>query len=170
MTISEKATDELGLRPLCPYLQDDIEIAEPLFRWRPQYEVGVEIIDFQHQKLVRYINEFYEATKSGECPEILAVLFERLIAYTETHFALEEKLMEKWGYPKLHEHRLLHQELILQVKGFKDLYKSGEDRLPEDVLHFLKKWLKEHILLDDKSYMKFVPPTNGSSKPSTKKN
>ena len=69
------------------------------FPWKPEYSVGIEKFDRQHKVLVHFLNELYEALQAGQGRKALAHVLNGLIVYTNTHFAAEEKLMERYGYP-----------------------------------------------------------------------
>lgn len=53
----------------------------------------------QHKKLVSMVNEMYQAMSQGKGNDVVGKVLNDLIAYTRTHFAAEEKLMQTNGYP-----------------------------------------------------------------------
>jgi hemerythrin len=119
--------------------------------WKPQYSVGHAHIDSQHKKLFDLVNEVADKVKSGNMPEVKEVI-DRLANYTVEHFRDEEKLMQKAGYPRFEDHRLIHVELIEQVQALQLKLMKGEPVSMIGVIRFLSDWLKDHILKDDMDY------------------
>ena len=75
--------------------------AEPALRWDEGLRLGVEEIDAQHQALLGHCNELVEAIRQGHGAEALGKTMAKLRDYTATHFAAEERYMERIGYPEL---------------------------------------------------------------------
>jgi hemerythrin len=122
------------------------------FVWADNYSVGIQPMDDQHKQLVEMVDRLYEAMKSGRGNEILGTLFSNLLAYTRTHFAEEEALMQQCGYPGLAEHRQLHEQLTQQVLQMAEQFQSGRGSLTVQMATFLKEWLVNHIQGTDKKY------------------
>ncbi|MDH5581588.1 MAG: bacteriohemerythrin [Bdellovibrionales bacterium] len=124
-----------------------------LIPWGPKYEIGIKSIDSQHEKLVGYINQLNDAMSEGKGSEIVELILKNLVEYTETHFVYEEKLFEAHDYSKEKEHRRLHSLLVQDVKDFKTKFENGDSELTEEMMAFLKDWLENHILIEDKKYV-----------------
>ncbi len=127
-----------------------------LIDWTNNFSVNNFIIDQQHKKLVDLVNQLHDAMKSGKGKEALGNIFEKLISYTKEHFSYEEKLMESKNYPAFLSHKKIHFDLTNQVIDLKNKFKSGKTSLSIEVLNFLKNWLTNHILDEDKKYVPFV--------------
>jgi hemerythrin len=127
-----------------------------LIDWNPNLSVGVDEMDRQHQKLVGLINQFHDALKAGKGDEIAKGILVQLAQYTQTHFAAEEQLMARHGYPEFHAHKKLHAELIAQVSQMVEKIKAGKMVSPVSIASFLKDWLTKHILGTDKLYGQFI--------------
>lgn len=123
--------------------------------WTPDYEIGIEVIDNQHRRIVEYINEVYAVREQQEARERLAEVLFDLVDYTMSHFAFEEALMDEAGYPDLALHRLTHDTFSRQIQTFKSRFENGED-IAEDLANMLQRWLLEHIVTDDVSYSEVV--------------
>lgn len=122
--------------------------------WENIYSVGIEEIDMQHKKLLEIINELDELlnadiTKSG----IEAVLVE-LKEYIEIHFSTEEEYMEKYHYPDLAEHKMLHKEFIAKIKNAECIEDATIEGI--EVIDFLYNWLINHIMVEDKKYVPYM--------------
>jgi hemerythrin-like metal-binding protein len=126
------------------------------FQWTAAYSVKVDALDAQHQKLFEIIRELYSAMRSGHGKDIVGNVLRRLTEYTVEHFAAEEKLMEKYAYPQLAQHRVEHRELVNKVLAFKKEFDAGSSAMTPDLMTFLQKWLTNHIQTVDQKYGDFL--------------
>ncbi|MEA2062286.1 MAG: bacteriohemerythrin [Gemmatimonadota bacterium] len=123
-----------------------------LINWDDSLSVNVAEIDSQHQQLVKIINELHDAMLEGKDKETLSNVLLELSNYVETHFATEEEYFEKYGYEGTSSHIFEHNNFIDKVLEFKRDFDEGKTTLSDDVMHFLKKWLVNHIEGSDKRY------------------
>ncbi len=126
-----------------------------LIQWNETLSVRVEEIDNQHKRLITYINELNEAMASGKGKEILGLLLDGLVKYTQEHFETEEKYFAQFGYPKAAQHIQEHKSLAEKVKSFKENFDKGTIGLSIPVMNFLSSWLTIHIQGSDKDYSAF---------------
>jgi hemerythrin len=125
----------------------------PLITWGPRLETGITIIDSQHKRLVDIINEFNDALVAGRSNEIMGAIFDELVAYTETHFSVEEKLMENHGYEHIEDHRKEHRVFTDQIKMDRDNFNAGAWQFEENLMDYLRGWLVNHISASDRGYV-----------------
>ena len=117
--------------------------------WGEVLSVDVDEIDEDHRKLLGIFNILNHSLLDGESQDYLAAVLEELINCTFWHFSHEERLMLKYDYEEIEEHKAVHQELIKSARELQ--YKILQDDKPiedEDIV-FLERWLTEHILTDD---------------------
>lgn len=122
------------------------------FEWKEDYSVGIKKIDEQHKKLVTYLNDLYEAMKSGKGKEALDGILNGLVHYTKDHFTTEESLMKLYDYPEYEAHKQKHDKMAEHVVKLKHKVDSGEISSPRQIADFLKEWLAKHILSTDQQY------------------
>lgn len=127
-----------------------------MFAWKPEYSVNIKEIDDQHKQLVAMVNELHEAMTQKKGKEVLGPLLAKLINYTATHFAAEEKLMQQHGYPDYDKHKAKHEKMVQKVLSLQDDYKGGKITMTFEVSKFLQDWLNKHILGTDKQYSAFL--------------
>jgi hemerythrin len=127
----------------------------PLMQWTDTLSVGVNEIDTQHKNLVCYLNDLHFAMSQGKGKEILQSLLVRLVAYTQVHFAAEEKYMKQWNYPGYVYHKGEHDAFVKKVAEFKAKFEAGQTALSIEILNFLKEWVGNHIQGTDKKYCPF---------------
>jgi hemerythrin len=123
-------------------------------KWGPELEIGIPVIDSQHQRIVEYINKVEVAHKHHSQQELLEV-FDELIDYTLSHFAFEESLMEEAGYTFVKAHKKVHDLFTRRVLAYHKRAKLGED-VADELTHTLKAWLVNHIKHDDRDYCGIV--------------
>jgi hemerythrin len=117
--------------------------------WDHVLSIGIDEIDDDHRRLVALFNLLNHSVAEGETQEYLEAVLEELINCTIWHFSHEERLMLKYGYKGLAEHKMEHQELIQSVKELQqNILQAGKLEANED-LEFLERWLTQHILVDD---------------------
>ncbi len=126
------------------------------FAWKEAYSVHVASIDRQHQQLFGMISELNDALAAGKGNEVVGKVLDRLVDYTMSHFAAEEKLLERYGYAGLAEHRAKHQELAARVGSLLQEFKGGNVGVSVSLLLFLRSWLKDHIMGTDKQYSEYL--------------
>ena len=123
-----------------------------LMEWSPGFSVKVKKFDDQHKKLVDLVNQLHDAMKAGEGITVLGTVLQSLIAYTGSHFADEEKMMQAHAYPDYARHKALHVDLVKKVLELQEKLKTGNAMLTMTVMSFLKDWLVNHIQVEDKKY------------------
>jgi hemerythrin len=125
----------------------------PLMEWDKKMSVGVNLLDTDHQKLVKMLNDLYGAMMEGHGKESLGKILDELAAYTKIHFAHEENFFAQTNYPDAAAHKKEHDELTRQVLEVQRKYKAGATgTLSIEVMNFLKEWLLKHIMGCDKKY------------------
>ena len=125
--------------------------------WQEEYNIGVEIIDKEHQRLFKIINKLFivdgeeeEEKSRWACQEGIKYFK----GHALKHFVDEEKYMESIGYEGMERHRHIHrnfQENILPALE-EELEKTNFS--PESMGHFLgvcSGWLIGHTLTEDQA-------------------
>ena len=124
----------------------------PIIQWTEKLSVSVVGIDAHHKVLIDMINQLHDAMRSGKVDQELGDILDKLIEYTDFHFKYEENLMGKNGYPGMVVHKNAHKLLIDQVLDLQAKFKKGQAGLSIHVINFLKDWLANHILGEDKKF------------------
>jgi len=117
--------------------------------WDHVLSVGNDEIDEDHRKLVNLFNMLNHSVTEGETQDYLAAVLEELINCTVWHFSHEERLMLKYGYKGLEEHKAEHQELIKSAKELQQKILQAGKLVADEELEYLERWLTAHILTDD---------------------
>lgn len=123
-------------------------------KWTHDLNIGIDVIDSQHQRIVDYINALYDANQTQDREQV-GVVIEQLIEYTLSHFTFEEELMEEAGYPFSRAHKRVHELFARRVTEFQQRFSLG-DEVADQLITLLKTWLINHIRRDDADYANLV--------------
>ncbi len=125
------------------------------FVWSDQLNIGIDVIDQQHRRIVEYINQLDDARSNGMSREEAAWLLNDLVDYTISHFGFEESLQEEAGYPFLTSHKKVHELFTKRIAEFQARAERGED-VTKALNSLLVTWLFNHIKRDDNDYVESV--------------
>ena len=129
-----------------------------IISWDDAWKIGVAEIDEHHQTLVKLVQKLFGALITAQGADYVKEIVVQLIDYTKYHFQKEEEIFTKHGFDQLEAHKAKHQELIKQVLDVsQDILKEGtSEDLSEDVYHFMKHWLVDHIINEDLKFKTFL--------------
>lgn len=122
--------------------------------WRPQMSVGHSAIDDDHKKLLEIINGF-EASARGPNPAAgLSEVLKRLLAYAKEHFAREQALQARIGFPYADAHADEHRALLAVIEQkarswFVLRDRDITDESVDEMSAVLRRWLVDHIMQHD---------------------
>lgn len=122
--------------------------------WTSDLDIGIPVIDRQHQRIVEYINTLADMQENVDAAKV-ANLIDSLIDYTFSHFAFEESLMEEAGYEFLAVHQSTHEAFTRRISDLHTQFKEGQD-VSKELGNLLLTWLIDHIQSDDQSYAPVV--------------
>ena len=141
------------------------------FVWDQHFVTGLADVDDQHHGLVALFNDLTQAlfTHDGtgqDTESLLGSIFERLVDYTEYHFADEEALMRSIGVDERHiqVHEALHQQFVQQLAA---LWRTRATMAApaETFATFLTAWLSLHILGIDQSLARQIAAIEQGASP-----
>ena len=124
-----------------------------LIEWDPAWELGIPLIDGQHQRLVSMIRELQEDAISPEVGSqtLLFVLFE-ILDYAVTHFTDEEALFMSKGWAGEAGHLAEHEAFLHHARAQLETFRTDGDAVRGETLSWLVNWLKAHILQSDRAF------------------
>jgi len=120
------------------------------FVWKSSFEIGIEKIDSEHKHLLQLLNDCISDLTSakGICDE--------LKEYAEFHFSDEEDLMQWSRYPEFQTHQQWHRFFEDQVRQLEKAIFTGGEKSIASLISFLRDWILNHILLEDKEFAKYI--------------
>ena len=125
--------------------------------WTPEYSLGIEEIDNDHKRLFGIINVLNYAWKPGE--ELRSDFWNLLFVLNDIfgfHFDMEERLMEKYDYPDLKEHKVEHEKIRLHFYELKKEHSDNKLLLANKFKEFIQEWFEGHIVSHDKNFSYFL--------------
>ncbi len=135
---------------------------EEKIEWKPEYEIGIGVVDYQHRKLVTLIADLQEYRQKDEfTDDILDIILEELCNYTRYHFSTEEKYMEQLNYPVLEEHKVKHENFVKKIEDLKNRFQAREKNVRGELEDFLLQWLVNHIAQEDAQIKNYVNTGGG---------
>jgi len=129
---------------------------EELIVWSKDIEVGHDSIDGEHKKLIAIINNLYSAVRSGAGSSAINEAYGEMIAYTNTHFSNEERVMENASYPDIENHKSQHRKFVERLELVYDELKSGSDPSGKSLLNLLGSWWTTHIKTSDQKLARYM--------------
>lgn len=126
--------------------------------WSEFYETKIPILDEQHRGLVATINSLFyfmnecgigEMKKDQAC-NVFKPTLAALEYYRDIHFLTEEFLMETTGYPRVKDHKLLHEKFRADTTRL--IAKSRKTLDPHELLVLFKNWWTDHVRIADQAY------------------
>ncbi|WP_317930451.1 bacteriohemerythrin [Halioxenophilus sp. WMMB6] len=125
------------------------------FVWSKEYELGIDVIDHQHMRIIDYINRVYEALNSGADESTQNEILTGLMDYTFSHLAFEEAMLEEVDYQDLSAHKLSHKAFTELVNHLQQSAKEGR-AVGAELANLLQNWLIAHIMVEDAKYVPAV--------------
>lgn len=134
--------------------------------WDEKYKIGIEKIDQEHYQWIALLQKFADILLAGTGNINALSVLRSASDYTRYHFNNEEKLMEKYNYPKIEHHKKQHAAMInqldeLEKKLRESKISSDSGKLNKNVYQLwdtLTRWLANHIENEDKLYVPYCTP------------
>lgn len=136
--------------------------AQSLVTWSDEFSLGMPEVDAQHKALIDLINRVWISLVKKANHEQTLKIVEELEKYTLTHFTVEEIFMREIAYSQFDEHKKEHEKFVARIAQEKMKIVAGHP-VTLDMLHFLRDWLINHILVSDKRYAEEYKKRSGSS-------
>jgi hemerythrin len=125
-------------------------------RWTKAFSVNVELLDEQHRNLFSKVAQLSQALSQGNGGSVVESVLTDFLQYAQQHFSDEEALMAQHEFPSLPSHRAEHDNFRKQIGGFLEDHKQGKVGVPAQLLLFMQRWLKQHVMHTDKQYSAFL--------------
>ncbi len=123
----------------------------------PSFLLESEALDRDHQRLAEIVNEVVEAIDADEAEKCGDLVVE-LVRSAKSHFAREEALLVKFGYPNVKKHQDHHRSLNSKMDHMIEFAKmAGENQLARDSLRKeLVFFLMDDIITTDMDFKNFI--------------
>ncbi len=122
--------------------------------WKQEHSIGIQEIDDQHKKLIEIIVSIERAIELQRGWREIVYGLVDLKVYAKRHFEFEEALMRMYGFNEAARHTEEHQYFFTRLAEIES--KSIYDLAESELLKFLRDWLKNHILGEDRGYAEHI--------------
>lgn len=119
-------------------------------QWSEAYECSEPTIDEQHRELFNLANATLDATLNHD--EGALHQLERFIHHVQVHFADEEALLAKVGYPQLEQHMRIHAGLLQEATRLQQRTLDGGSTLGELVEFLGTHVVARHLMVADRQF------------------
>ncbi|MGD2117794.1 MAG: hemerythrin family protein [Chromatiales bacterium] len=113
--------------------------------WSEKYNTGSAAIDKQHQRFVELLNILLEHQDTETDPELLTETVEKLMLFTEKHFADEEKILAAGQFPDVNHHRDQHLDFIESTAEQFTRTLKDKHRFPEELTKLMHEMWIHHM-------------------------
>ena len=120
-----------------------------LLQWKPEFAVGIDSVDFEHEQMIRLINEIYEEMKTRRDADSIEQFMGDVLFAISAHFALEERIMREASYAEYDAHKEDHEELLDQVRDLMDQFVSDPEQGFKLLQDRLSNWFEKHFATFD---------------------
>jgi hemerythrin len=120
-----------------------------LISWKPEFAIGDESVDFEHQQMISLINEIYDEMKTRRDADSIEQFMGDVHFAISAHFALEERLMRDAGYPEYEAHKEDHEDLLDQLRDLMDQLVADPDKGFDLLQDNLSGWFENHFATFD---------------------
>ncbi|ARJ67408.1 hemerythrin [Magnetospirillum sp. ME-1] len=129
-----------------------------MLAWTDSLSVGVPKLDEHHRHLFSLLARIAAMVEErGLSLDALGSVFAELNSYIAYHFAEEEAMMERAGFPFLELHRHSHQTIAMRVADMAAALTADDmENTARDLHGFLTGWLIHHIEIEDFEYRPFL--------------
>ncbi len=135
-----------------------MKIIKKFIVWNEKWNTGIKKIDEQHHHFVGLINRTHLLNLHGKTGEKIEVLLNDLTEYARIHFSTEEQYFVDTDYPGAEEHIKKHGQLLKKVIDFNGKFEKENEssKIAEELLHFLRDWLDNHLIKVDHKYIPWL--------------
>ncbi len=117
--------------------------------WSRRLFTGVDTLDQQHESMLALAQALRRQLTTTSRGGSALPLFERLIAETQFHFAVEESLMRFFAYPRYAEHQAVHETILAEAERLRTEYSRGACLAGWKTAKFIDDWVVAHIAQSD---------------------
>jgi hemerythrin len=128
--------------------------------WDRGHDSGIGIIDEQHRELFRIVDRLRQTVQQKAGADTVEALLGELVACSERHFALEEQLMTRFGFPDLPQHRSEHTSMLISLQEVRSRLQESHQAIVTLLPTFMEGWLRHHFSDGDFGFVTFLKAHN----------
>lgn len=129
------------------------------FYWYRVFECGCDEIDSDHRALFTLATDLLNAIIAGRARPRITEMVDALLAKAAEHFAQEEAVLARAGYPRLAEHATIHRHLAEKATRLVADFKAGHTEIGTLFQFLAQDLIVNHMLGADRDFFPlFAPP------------
>ena len=133
-------------------------------KWENKFNTGYKRVDDQHKELVNILNKLNllvmnKDISKEDVAEELNNIIKDMVDYVAYHFSTEEAIMKAIDYSGFKSHVVKHRNFTNKVLEEVNNYKNGKQIDIKGLIVFLRDWLFNHIVVEDKVFINEVKST-----------
>ncbi len=123
----------------------------------PSFLLEYEALDRDHQRLADLVNQVVKAIDDDEAEKCADLVID-LVNSAKSHFAREEALLVKFGYPNVKKHQDHHRSLNTKMDHLIEFAKmAGENQMARDSLRKeLVFFLMDDVITADMDFKNYI--------------
>jgi hemerythrin-like metal-binding protein len=122
---------------------------EPLV-FTDSLKFGVAVIDRQHRRMVKIVNELLRAVLDHPLGESEHQLLDEFVRLADLNFRAEEVWMQRCCYEHRETHSESHTHLLHELVVLRDEMLQRHDNLNRKAVIFVRRWLENHLIHADR--------------------
>lgn len=131
------------------------------FEWSSDWDSGDPDIDDQHKELIESIKiQFRRSLEIGKDADPADL--DQLVGSLLQHFAFEEALLTKLGYPEQDYHAKVHSALTKTLRQKITFYQEHGMPVTDLLVFIMEEVIIGHMLKDDMAFFPYTRKTEGS--------
>lgn len=111
---------------------------------------GVAVIDRQHRRMVKIVNELLVAALDRTLGTAEDRLLDELVRLAKMNFRAEEEWMRRCNYERCDVHAESHAHLLNELVELRDGLFTRHEHLNRKVVLFVRRWLENHLVHSDR--------------------
>jgi hemerythrin-like metal-binding protein len=116
--------------------------------WKHDFELGHELIDKQHMRMVSLYNTLEETFYVQKNPIAVQSVFENLRDYIQYHMNMEEIIKNNIGIIEAENHYISHQILLRKIQKCYSRKTLSDEKFFKEVLEYFQGCLIDHLYLE----------------------
>ncbi len=124
-------------------------------KWSEECRVDVLVVDNHHRRLFDLANAAIGLARTEAPSQQIVGALAAMLDYACYHFAEEDALLDRCGFPEVESNRASHAALATELAELRDLV-GGAPLEAARLEAFLTSWLKRHVCEGDRRFGPFL--------------
>jgi hemerythrin-like metal-binding protein len=121
-----------------------------------RYALGIPSLDSEHRSLMNLVNELSEAVAQDCDCEQARQKMEKILDFAADHFAHEEDLMRRHGFPGVQQHTADHEKLLREATNLMETLSPEHSNRALLITAFFTDFTENHILHEDRAISQYL--------------